>query len=89
MLKKRKGDRNNDRHGKERSFSDYFVADNTNVSRKHAHIVRRGTNYYIMDDNSKNHTFINGRMIPSGMEIPITNGTKIRLADEEFIVYLN
>lgn len=75
--------------GKERSFSDYFVADNTNVSRKHAHIVRRGTNYYIMDDNSKNHTFINGRMIPSGMEIPITNGTKIRLADEEFIVYLN
>lgn len=47
------------RIGKEKSYVDYFVSDNTAVSRSHANIITRGNKYYIVDTNSTNHTFVN------------------------------
>jgi len=35
--------------------------------------------------NSKNRTFINGRVIPIREEVPIRDGDKLTLANEEFI----
>lgn len=72
------------RIGKEKSYVDYFIGDNTAISRSHADIITRDGNYYIRDNNSTNHTYINGTMIPSNEEIPIVDGTKIRLANEDF-----
>ncbi len=72
------------RIGKERSYVDYFVADNTAVSRSHANIITRDNEYFIVDTNSKNHTYINGNMILSNSEMKITHGDKIRLANEDF-----
>lgn len=72
------------RIGKERSYVDYFIADNTAVSRSHANIITKDGKYYIVDTNSTNHTFINGQMIPSNVETELTNGASIRLANEEF-----
>ena len=40
--------------------------------------------YYILDTNSTNHTFINGTMIGSNSEMKLTSGDKVRLANEEF-----
>lgn len=72
------------RIGKERSYVDYFVNDNTAISRSHANIITREGRYFIVDTNSTNHTFIDGRMIPSNSECEIGHGTKIRLANEDF-----
>lgn len=72
------------RIGKERSYVDYFVADNTAISRSHANIITREGRYFIVDTNSTNHTFIDGQMIPSNSECEIGHGTKIRLANEDF-----
>ena len=72
------------RIGKEKSYVDYFVGDNTAVSRSHANIITREGKYYIVDTNSTNHTYVNGEMIQSNVETPLTHGTKIRLANEEF-----
>lgn len=72
------------RIGKERSYVDYFVADNTAVSRSHANIISREGEYFIVDTNSKNHTYVNGKMIQSNAETKIVNGDKIRLANEDF-----
>lgn len=76
------------RIGKEKSYVDYFVADNTAISRSHANIIIREDKYFIVDTNSTNHTFIDGQMIPSSTEIEITHGTKIRLANEDFTFQL-
>lgn len=76
------------RIGKERSFVDYFVGDNTAISRSHANIVVRDGVYFIIDTNSKNHTFVNGSMIQSNTEVKIEHGAKICLADEEFEFHL-
>lgn len=70
--------------GKENSYVDYFIGDNTAVSRSHASIIVKGDNYYIMDTNSKNHTYVDGNMIQPNLEVPMKPGMKIRLADEEF-----
>lgn len=70
--------------GKEKSYVDYFISDNTAISRSHANIIENGSNYFIIDTNSTNHTFVNGSMIQSNMETPIKPGDKIKLANEEF-----
>lgn len=72
------------RIGKERSYVDYFIGDNTAISRSHANIVTRDGAYYLVDTNSTNHSFVNGEMIPSNEEVRIEHGTKIMLANEDF-----
>lgn len=76
------------RVGKERSYVDYFVGDNTAVSRSHANIITKEEQYFVVDTNSTNHTFVNGVMISSNQAVEIFNGDKIRLANEEFEFHL-
>ncbi len=73
------------RIGKEKSYVDYFIGDNTAISRSHANIIERNGEYYIMDTNSTNHTFVDNQMVPSNQEQHIKSGSKIKLANEEFI----
>jgi hypothetical protein len=70
--------------GKERSFADYFIGDNTAISRSHAEFISRGDEYFVADMNSTNHTYVNGEMIKGGVEVSLEHGDKVRLADEEF-----
>lgn len=72
------------RIGKERSYVDYFIGDNSAISRSHANIITRDGAYYIMDTNSTNHTYVNGSMIQSNTEVKLEQGYMIRLANEEF-----
>jgi len=72
------------RIGKEKSFVDYFIGDNTAISRSHADFISRDGEYFIMDMNSTNHTYINETMIPSSVEVKLTHSMIIRLANERF-----
>jgi len=72
------------RIGKEKSYVDYFIGDNASISRSHANIVTREGEYFVVDTNSTNHTYVNGALIQSNVETKITNGTKIRFANEDF-----
>lgn len=72
------------RIGKEKSYVDYFISDNTAISRSHANIIERDGKFYVVDTNSTNHTFINGQMIQSNTEVEIVQGIIIRLANEDF-----
>lgn len=72
------------RIGKEKSFVDYFIGDNTAISRSHANFINRGGQCFVVDTNSTNRTFVNETMIQSNEEIQISHGDMIRLANEEF-----
>jgi len=72
------------RVGKEKSYVDYFISDNTAISRNHADIIMKNGNYYIVDLNSTNHTFVNEIIIESGTENLIKAGDKIRFGNEIF-----
>lgn len=72
------------RIGKERSYVDYFISDNTAISRGHANIVNHNGEFFVVDTNSTNHTYLNGTMIQSGVETKLAHGDKVRLANEDF-----
>jgi len=72
------------RIGKERSYVDYFIGDNSGISRSHANIITREGKYFVVDTNSTNHTFVNGAIIQSNVETEITHGDKLRFANEDF-----
>ena len=72
------------RIGKEKSYVDYFIGDNAAISRSHANIVSRNGEYFVVDTNSTNHTYLNGRMISSNTENRLESGSVVRLADEDF-----
>ena len=75
------------RLGKDPNNADYCVSDNKAVSRSHADLINRNGTCFIMDLNSKNHTYVNGQMLPSQCEIEIQDGDVLRLGNEEFIFY--
>jgi hypothetical protein len=81
-------DRQTFRIGKEEQHSNYVVSYNNAVSRNHADIITRDHRYYIIDNHSTNKTYVENRAIPANKEIEIFSGTKLRLANEEFVFYL-
>lgn len=72
------------RIGKEKSYVDYFIGDNTAISRSHANIHTENGEYFIEDTNSTNHTYVNGKLINSNVKVKLMNGDKVRLANEDF-----
>jgi pSer/pThr/pTyr-binding forkhead associated (FHA) protein len=75
------------RIGKESSYADYCISDNPAVSRSHATIRRQEGSYFIVDMNSRNHTFVDNQMLPSNIETKLEHGMKIRLGNEELVFY--
>lgn len=63
---------------------DYVVEDNRKISRRHCTLIVRNGECYIRDDNSTNHTYVNGKLIQPGFEVMLNDDDYIRMADEEF-----
>lgn len=72
------------RLGRDVEFNDYAILDNRYVGHSHCHLIQQDGEYFIQDDNSKNHTKVNGRVIPPGQPVKITHGDTISVANEEF-----
>lgn len=92
LIRKKTGDtvtinRDMFRIGKDLS-SDYVIADNNAISRKHATVYRSGSVFYISDDGSKNHTYVNGMIIIDG-QAELHNGDIVKLANDEFEFFIN
>ena len=54
---------------------------NRYVSRRHARLILRGGQLFIVDLGSTNGTFVNGRRIEPGEEVRVTPEDRIELAD--------
>lgn len=73
--------------GKESKYCDYYVPDNSAVSRQHAEIITREHRYYVVDLNSTNKTYVDGRAVAAEKEVEIFDGTRLRFANEDFVFY--
>jgi len=76
------------RIGKGTLDNDYCVSDNSAVSRSHVVLLAKDKQWTIVDLNSTNGTYVDGTRIMPRSEIPLNHGSKISLADEEFLFYL-
>lgn len=70
--------------GKASMGVDYTVKGNGAVSRTHAIITNKDGVYYIKDNKSTNHTYVNNKMVADGENELLTHDCKIVLGDEEF-----
>ncbi len=73
------------RIGKSKTDADYAVEDNVAISRVHAIIHKRDGACYIKDNDSTNNTYVNGNILKGENEQLLIKGTKVSLADEEFV----
>ena len=64
--------------------NDYNISDNKYIGHRHCHIVCRDGQFYVVDDNSKNRTYIDGQMLIAETEFPICDGQGLKLANEQF-----
>lgn len=69
--------------------SDYVVVGNNAVSRSHVTVITREGHYYISDNHSTNHTYINGEQIEPDREYEVTSGTKLVLGNEVFKIFID
>ena len=76
------------RIGKDMYHVDYFVDGNPAVSRNHAHILSRHGRYFLVDDKSLNHSYVDGMIIPVQKEYEIFEGSNICLANEDFVFHV-
>ncbi len=70
--------------GKSSVGVDYTVKGNNAISRVHAIIVKKDNQYFIKDNKSTNHIFVDGKEVAEGKMEALQNGSKIVLGDEEF-----
>lgn len=71
--------------GKKRDVVDGYVNHPT-ISRIHARIERREQEYYLVDLNSTNGTYLNQRLLEMNETVPLKVGDSVRFADVEYIV---
>lgn len=72
------------RLGRDADYNDYCIAENRYVGHSHCHILCKEGEFFVVDDNSKNRTKVNGTVISPGVEVKIAHGSIISLANEEF-----
>ncbi len=77
------------RIGKEKSYVDYFIGDNNTISRLHADIISRDNRYYLKDNNSTNHSYINGSMVQGNQEAELFDGAVVTLSNEDFEFHID
>lgn len=71
--------------GKSVNGNDYFISDNSAISRKHMYIEIIEDKYFVVDIGSTNGTYIDDRRIGSNIPTELKVGQRLRLADDEFL----
>ena len=74
--------------GKDPSQTNYWITGNSAISRTHAVILYKGTDYMISDKNATNGTFVNGEKVAAFQETILKDNDIIKLADEDFEFHL-
>lgn len=71
--------------GRSRQRADFCVYDNSRISNVHAVIVNENGRYYLMDNGSRNGTFVAGQELRQGQKVELQDGTAFQLYDEGFV----
>lgn len=78
---------NNFHIGRGQNLVDLYIDTKTSyIGSDHAYIVIQGREYFVVDNNSKNHTWLNGNQLECSRPYAIHPGDILRFADEYFDV---
>lgn len=71
--------------GRNAKISDGVITGNNKIGRQHCKILFSQNKYFLIDLNSKNGTFLNGKKISENMNKEIAENDIIRLANVDFV----
>ncbi len=71
--------------GRSKSLVDFAIPESLTVGRIHAEVVKESDDYYVVDINTKNGTFINGKRLQSQKKYKLNSGDEVRFGNEEAI----
>lgn len=77
------------RIGRERRSVDYAITGNPSISKKHVEVRFQAGVFHVRDEDSLNHTFVNGKRIAKNTWVSIKTGDILKLSNEEFECKLN
>ncbi len=66
------------------SDNDFIITGNDAISRNHAWIEVKNNQYFLIDNNSKNHTYLNDMKLHPQEKYKLQDGDVIRFANEVF-----
>lgn len=66
-----------------------YIIERARISGKHLYFTEDNGHYFVTDDNSTNHTYVNGRVIAPYTPVEVSSGDSIRLADVEVTFYVD
>jgi len=72
--------------GRMESFVDFVINSNA-IGKIHAEILQEGEEFYVMDCNSRNGTFLNDYRIVPNTKNKVSNNDLLRFANKEFIFF--
>lgn len=73
--------------GKQQGLVDYLISDNKTISRNHADIIKIGEDYRLRDNNSANHSYVDGEPVAADETRKLEHMSIIRLSNENFTFY--
>ena len=71
--------------GRSETNADFIISDNRSIGRKHATIIFKQGKYIIVDNESLNKTYLNGKELAPSESYQLADGDIIRLANEDFV----
>ena len=72
--------------GRDEPDVDVNMSYNKAIGRRHAKAIRRGTDFFIVDLNSTNGTFVNDKKLTPNIEERLKDGDKLCLGNEIFFI---
>ena len=70
--------------GRDMPDLDVNIMDNRHIGHQHATIMHDGSGFSIIDQQSANHTYMNGQLLTPKNPYRLENGAHLHFADEEF-----
>ncbi len=71
--------------GRSETSADFMISDNRSIGRKHATILFKQGKYLVIDNESLNKTYLNGRELEPSVSYQLADGDIISLANEDFV----
>ncbi len=71
--------------GRSETSADFMISDNRSIGRKHATIIFKQGKYLVVDNESLNKTYLNGKELVPSESYQLADGDIIRLANEDFV----
>lgn len=73
--------------GRGQNLVDFFISTSTAfMGVDHGYVLIQGGEYFYVDNNSRNHSWLNGSLLEGSRPYPLHAGDNLRLADEYFDV---